>query len=249
MLQRLMHSARVNVFESARFYYGVLVVLTSYFLLNRFLQKLSYVYLDDRWTQLKVGEGVLFGLAYMIVLISAWFLRKKIPRYVFWCWGGIVCLFLFNEFRFSWSSLNYNIIESFTKSQGFYSAKLTFPFLLWGVWSTLKNKIRYELLFINKLMFFLIINSFLIVAGFIFNLNVFESYPLSDRWGYSGLLWHGAINSILYGAFLIYLLVGKKKLVNFCIICFYHGLIGAKKCHSLFRSDFFFFGIKKWFLN
>ena len=43
MLQRLIHSARVNVFESARFYYWVLVVLTSYFLVNRFLQKLSYL--------------------------------------------------------------------------------------------------------------------------------------------------------------------------------------------------------------
>ena len=67
------------MFESARFYYWVLVVLTSYFLLNRFLQKLSFVYLDNRWIELKVGEGILFGLAYVIILISAWFLRKKIP--------------------------------------------------------------------------------------------------------------------------------------------------------------------------
>ena len=63
MLQRLIHSARVNVFESARFYYWVLVVLTSYFLVNSFLQKLFYVYLDDRLTELKIGERVLFGLA------------------------------------------------------------------------------------------------------------------------------------------------------------------------------------------
>ena len=250
MLQRLILSARANVFESARFYYGVLVVLTSYFLLNRFLQKLSYVYLDDRWTQLKVGEGVLFGLAYVFVLISAWFLRKKIPCYVFWCWGGIVCLFLINEFRFSWSSLNYNIFESFTKSQGFYTAKLTFPFLLWGVWSTLKNKISYELLFINKLMFFLIINSLLIIAGFILNLSVFESYPLSGRWGYSGLLWHGAINSILYGVFLIYLLSSSKKnwLISVLFV-FTMGLLGQKSAILYLVLIFFFFGIKKWFFK
>ena len=103
MLQRLIHSAKVNVFESARFYYGVLVVLTSYFLLNRFLQKLSYVYLDDRWTELKIGEGFLFAVAYGFLLISAWYLRRKIPRYVFGCWGGIVLIFLVNEFRFAWS--------------------------------------------------------------------------------------------------------------------------------------------------
>ena len=82
-LKQLIDSARVNVFESARFYYWVLIVLTSYFLLNRFLQKLSFVYLDNRWIELKVGEGILFGFAYVIILISAWFLRKNIPSFVF----------------------------------------------------------------------------------------------------------------------------------------------------------------------
>ena len=130
MLQRLIHSARVNVFESARFYYGVLVVLTSYFLVNRFLQKLSYMYLDDRWTELKIGEGVLFGLAYVIILISAWFLRKKIPHYVFWCWGGIVLIFLINEFRFAWVNPDYSLMESLTKTQGYYTAKFTMPLSL-----------------------------------------------------------------------------------------------------------------------
>ena len=93
MIQHMTYGARIKVFESARFYYGVLVVLTSYFLVNRFLQKFSYVYLDDRWTALKIGEGILFGLAYGLILISAWLLRKKVPRYVFWCWGGIVLIF------------------------------------------------------------------------------------------------------------------------------------------------------------
>ena len=80
MLQRLIHSARVNVFESARFYYWVLVILTSYFLLNRFLQKLSFVYLDNRWTELKIGEGVLFGLAYVVILISCLLYTSPSPR-------------------------------------------------------------------------------------------------------------------------------------------------------------------------
>ena len=96
MLQRLIQSSRVNVFESARFYYWLLIVLTSYFLLSRFLQKLSFIYLDDLWIELKVGEGILFGLAYLVFLISAWFLRKKIPVYVFWCGGGRVLIFFIN---------------------------------------------------------------------------------------------------------------------------------------------------------
>jgi len=211
MLQRLIHSARVNVFESARFYYWVLVVLTSYFLVNRFLQKLSYVYLDDRWTELKIGEGVLFGLAYGFILISAWYLRRKIPRYVFWCWGGVVLIFLINELRFAWGNPDYSLVESLTISQGYYTAKFTMPLLFWGVWSVLKNANHYGVVFITQLQRFLTINAVLIIAGAVFDVSTFESYPLSGRWGYSGFLWHLSFHSIVYGVFIIYLLEQKKK--------------------------------------
>ena len=211
MLQRLIHCARVNVFESARFYYWVLIVLTFYFLLNRFLQKLSFVYLDNRWTELKIGEGVLFGFAYVVILISARLLRKKIPRYVFWCWGGIVFIFLINEFRFAWGNPDYSLIESLTKSQWYYTAKFTMPMLFWGVWSVLKNANHYGVWFITQLQRFLTINAVLIIAGAVFDVSLFESYPLTSRWGYSGLLFHNSINSIFYGIGLIFLLEKQKK--------------------------------------
>ena len=211
MLQRLIHSAKVNVFESARFYYWVLVVLTSYFLFNRFLQKLSFVYLDSRWIELKVGEGILFGLAYLVILISAWFLRKKIPGFVFWCWFGVVLIFLINEFRFAWNNPNYSFMESLTKSQGYYTAKFTMPFLFWGVWSVLKNASHYGFVFVNQLCVFLTINAVYIITGAVFGVSLFESYPFSGRWGYSGLLWHLNFHCASYGVLLIYLLQKERK--------------------------------------
>jgi hypothetical protein len=211
MLQQLIHSAKVKMFESARFYYGVLVVLTSYFLLNRFLQKLSFVYLDNRWIELKIGEGILFGLAYGFMLISAWCLRKKIPRYVFWCWGGLILLFFIHELRFAWENPEYSLVESLTKSQGYYTAKFTMPLLFWGVWSVLKEAHHYGRVFIHQLQRFLTINAVFILAGAVFGVSTFESYPLSGRWGYSGLLWHLSFHSIVYGIFLLYLLEQQKK--------------------------------------
>jgi len=211
MLQRLIHSARVNVFESARFYYWMLVVLTSYFLLNRLLQKLSYVYLDDRWTELKIGEGVLFGLAYGFILISTWFLRKKIPRYVFWCWGGLILIFFVNEFRFAWCNPNYSLVESLTKSQGYYTAKFTMPLLFWGLWSVLKNANYYGLVFITQLQRFLAINAVFIIIGAVFGVSLFESYPLSGRWGYNGLLFHNSLSNTMYGLLLIFVLETNRK--------------------------------------
>jgi hypothetical protein len=187
------------------------VVLTSYFLVNRFLQKLSYVYLDDRWTALKIGEGILFGLAYGLILISSWLLRKKVPRYVFWCWGGIVLIFLINELRFAWGNPDYSLVESLTKSQGYYTAKFTMPLLFWGVWSVLKNANYYGVVFITQLQRFLTINAVLIIAGAVFDVSTFESYPLSGRWGYSGFLWHLSFHSIVYGVFILYLLEQHKK--------------------------------------
>jgi len=211
MLQRLIHSARVNVFESARFYYWLLIVLTSYFLLNRFLQKLSFVYLDNRWIELKVGEGVLFGFAYVIILISAWFLRKNIPSFVFWCWGGLVLIFLINEFQFAYGGPDYSLMESLTKSQGYYTAKFTMPILFWGIWSVLKKANHYGFVFVTQLKRFLTINAILIIAGAVFGVSLFESYPLSGRWGYSGFLWHLSFHNLAYGVFLLYFLEQKKK--------------------------------------
>ena len=243
MLKRLMHSVQVNVFESARFYFWVLVVLTSYFLLNRFLQKLSYVYLDDHWTTLKIGEGILFGLAYGLILISTWLLRKKVPRYVFWCWGGIVLIFLINELRFAWGNPDYSIVESLTKSQGYYTAKFTMPLLFWGVWSVLKNANYYGVVFITQLQRFLTINAVLIIAGAVFDVSTFESYPLSGRWGYSGFLWHLSFHSIAYGVFLLYLLEQKKKEWGFILLFSLALLLLGQKAGLLYVLLIVTFGV------
>lgn len=243
MIQHMTYGARIKVFESARFYYGVLVVLTSYFLVNRFLQKLSYVYLDDRWTALKIGEGILFGLAYGLILISSWLLRKKVPRYVFWCWGGIVLIFLINELRFAWGNPDYSLVESLTKSQGYYTAKFTMPLLFWGVWSVLKNANHYGVVFITQLQRFLTVNAVLIIAGAVFDVSTFESYPLSGRWGYSGFLWHLSFHSIAYGVFLLYLLEQKKKAWGFILLFSLALLLLGQKAGLLYVLLIFTVGV------
>ena len=178
------------------------------FFAKPFFTKLTYVYLDDRWTELKIGEGVLFGLAYVVILISAWFLRKKYPTIV-WCWGGIVLIFLINELRFAWGNPNYSLMESLTKSQGYYTAKFTIP-CCFGVWSVLKCQSLWPR-FYHPIARFLTINAVLIIAGAVFGVSLFESYPLSGRWGYSGLLWHLNFHCASYGILLIYIFQKEHK--------------------------------------
>ena len=205
MLQKFIIKGRKKIFENVEFYYWLLFVLITYFLFNRLLQKLSYVVLGNRWVDLRIGESVLFGLTYIIVLISCWFLRKRIPFFIFLCWGGLIFIFFINELSFAWTVPNYDIIQSISKGQAYYTAKLTMPLLFWGVWSELDKRSLYGVKLINYLKFILLVNSILIIIGVCFNVSVFESYPLSGRWGYSGILWHLSFHSFIYGIYLMYL--------------------------------------------
>lgn len=120
-------------------------------------------------------------------------------------------IFLINEFRFAWGNPDYSFMKSLTKSQGFYTAKFTMPLLFWGVWSVLKNTNYYGLVFITQLHRFLTINAIFIIVGAVFGVSLFESYPLSGRWGYSGLLWHLNFHCASYGILLIYILQKEHK--------------------------------------
>ena len=107
-------------------------------------------------------------------------------------------------------NINYSIIESLTSTQGFYAAKLTLPILFWGVWGVLKNNLTYGAKFIKHLKAFLIVNLVFIISGVIFGVSLFESYPLTGRWGYNGLLSHGTTNSGFYGMILLGLSLNNR---------------------------------------
>ena len=74
-----------------------------------------------------------------------------------------------------------------------------------------KNANHYGLVFITQLQRFLTINAVLIIAGAVFGVSLFESYPLSGRWGYSGLLWHLNFHCASYGILLIYIFQKEHK--------------------------------------
>ena len=83
--------------------------------------------------------------------------------------------------------------------------------LFWGVWSVLKNANHYGVVYVNQLLIFLTINAVFIFFGAVFGVSIFESYPLSGRWGYNGLLFHNSMSNILYGLMLISLFETNRK--------------------------------------
>ena len=205
MNQRLIQYTRLHVFESARFYHFMLLTLLYYFIINRFLRKISLLYFNDNFIELKIFEGVIFGAAYSIVLISTLYIRKKINNILLYSWFGFNLIFFYNEINFYLENSSYIFSDSFFKGNAYYHFKITMPLILWGVLSALTNYKKYGEIFIKNLELILILNGLLIIIGSILGVELFKSYPNSDRWGYDGILGlHNTINNIFYGLILIH---------------------------------------------
>ena len=213
MLQRLIHSARVNVFESARFYYWVLMVLTFHLIARHSLIKILLVNGEAEWFASKVITALLYGFVYGCCVVSAIYLKKQISKLFLYTWLIISCISVFNEFVFYLGAPNtYNFVSSISSGQGFTNIRITLPILFLGVWQASVDHTRFTSLFLDLIYSLTLLNSALICIGAVFDISVFESYPASGRWGYSGFLARG-YSVILSSIFLIDLL--RRQHFNF----------------------------------
>ena len=246
MLHRLVHGARVNVFESARFYYFMLWALIGYDVVREFVQKSVLVFWGEKFLVPREIIGVLFFLFACCVLLSAWFLRKKIKKEFYVFLGSILALSIFNELRYMFSSENYSIIESLKISQGYYLAKIIFPFLFFGFWPIIDNDKSYTQKFIQVLEGLFLINAALLIfGGLIGGLPIMESYPLSGRWGYSGVLMNRVVTQLIYGLLLLYTWKPEKPFDLKSIVFILCLLVSGQKAGLLWVGLFLFMIVLK----
>lgn len=197
MLQRLIHSARVNVFESARFYYWVLIILTFHLFLRHSISKILIVNGESEWLFSKIITALLYGTVYGCCVISAFFLKKRIPKHFLYTWFIIGSISVCNEVIFLLSDLNdFDLINSVASGQIFTNIRFTFPILFLGVWTSLENSTTYSANFLKLLYNIILFNSLLVSIGVIFDLSLFKSYLNSERWGYSGLI--SSVYSVIF---------------------------------------------------
>ena len=209
MLQRLIHSARVNVFESARFYYGVLMVLTFHLVARHSLIKILLVNGETEWFASKVITALLYGFVYSCCIVSAVFLKKQISKLFLYTWLIVSCISVFNEFVFYLGDPNtYDFVSSISSGQGFMNIRITFPLLFLGVWREIMP-LDFSKTILKLLLNIVLVNAVCVCAGAFLNLGLFDSYPNSGRWGYSGFLARG-YSVILSGVFLIHLLSFRR---------------------------------------
>ena len=205
MLHRLIHNARVSVFESARFYYWVLWVLIGYSIVREVIQKFTLVYHTEPYILPREIVGVLFFVFAFCSIISAWFLRKKIDKNILIFVATISIISLINELRFALEVNEYSIKDSLTTGQLYYVTKIIFPLLFLGVWSLLDNaKIRTAFLIRLIESLFLLNAGLIFFGGILAEIPLMESYPLSGRWGYCGLLLDRVTTQLSYGLLLLH---------------------------------------------
>ena len=205
MIQRLIHSARVNVFESTRFYYWLILFSVIFSFFKGILNKWVYVHtsIGNEIQALKIISGCLYAMVYFCLICSALFFYRLLEKKAFFYWLIIVIISTAHELNYAVRNLDYDLFYSFTYSQGYFYIKFTLPILFFGVWPALKANLLYGGKILDIIAFLLKINACFIILGALMNLSIMESYPLSGRWGYSGLLYHKSLNNILYGIFLI----------------------------------------------
>ena len=204
-IQAITTYARKHVFESARFYYWLILFLIIFSFFKGVFNKWGYVHtsIGNEIEALKIISGCLYATVYFCLICSAIFLYKLLEKKVFLYWLIIVVISVAHELNYATRSSDYNLFYSLTNSQGYFYLKFTLPLLFFGVWPALKANLLYVGKLLDMIAFLLKINACFIILGALMNLSIMESYPMSGRWGYSGLLYHKSLNNILYGIFLI----------------------------------------------
>ena len=245
MLKRLTQSARANVFESARFYYYLLWCLIGYSMLREIIQKLSLVYSSDPIFLPREIIGSLFFVFAFCSTISFLMNNRK--------WGGrlsffviIILISLTNEIRAAINFEKYSFLYSIFSGQLYYVIKVIFPLLFFNFWTRLDYEASFSKKFISVLETLFIINAVLIFFGALFGVTLMESYPLSIRWGYCGILMHRAETQFVYGFLLLYNL-NTKKSVSWKTILFAVCMLmsGQKSVFLWFALILFFVVLKK----
>lgn len=210
MILKLKKKSFINFFKYDRFYFVFLMILTTHLVVRRLLIKLNKINPDFEISFIEYTTAALYAIFYVCCFFSAIILRKRISKKMIYCWGIIVMISVTNELYYFSNRMNPNdILYSIFNGQAHTSIRLSLAILFLNVCSALNESKKLSFRFINIVKQLTIINCVLIFIGIVFNIDIFESYPSSQRWGYSGVLNRGY--SVIFSSVYLIDLLGKNK--------------------------------------
>ena len=158
MLQRLIHNARVNVFESARFYYWVLWTVVGYSILNQSTRKFLWVMFDKQYPPNPAGV-IIYSLTGAALIISFLMLLKVIRKDLVFYMGLLAFVILIQSLILTTTFDWWYFSDFFYNNNGFYLLKYLFPFLFLSIWMELNKSERYGFSFFFYLKKLLVFNA------------------------------------------------------------------------------------------
>ncbi len=176
---------------------------------------------------------------------------SKIPKSIYISFLLLIIIFTINQLIIN-DFIYKNLLPSFTKGSIYYLNRFLFIFLFIASTLSLKNK-DYLINKISRIIdCILIINGILIITGFLFDIDLFKSYPNSSRFGYNGAfnklsiyMWYIIFLSKLYyniitekrSYFLFFFILFASVLTGSKIILFFLLLLIAFHFFQIYRNN------------
>ena len=133
----------------------------------------------------------------------------------------ILCFITGQIFLFEKSVFCKDIINEVLRGDIYHLNKYIFIILFVFYTESSKHKILLANTFIRVLIYFLIVNACFIIIGFLFQVNFFQSFPNSSRFGYSGLFSKSGEAVLLYIMIAILFYIRFLKNKNFYPVLFF----------------------------
>lgn len=200
----------MNLFIFKNFYkhhFGnILIGFLLFHLLTSFIHKLvNFIYNYNFIHPITAFLKLVFLFFFIIILIVNF--NKK--RILFLYFGLLIFLFILANLKLIFiQNSGFNLYNSFTEGNIFYLIKYLYPFIFLGAFSLMKNKEKKINRYFDVLEKILIVNAFFVFLGFLFSIDFMQSYPLSSRFGYCGIL------ERLYFAYFSMIIILRKIFLN-----------------------------------
>lgn len=210
-------TTKKNLIKDKSFQLALVLII---FYLSEAFTKIAYYFHAEfhNYSALIKGGFILVSLYFALVNFN----KKRKSIFIFLIVMSII--FLIGQYTFGTNGLNSNFFKNLI-----YSSRYLFVFILilFFIDYPFKFKSKMHLKVYEKIV---LINSFFIIIGFIFNLKIFWTY--SNRFGFNGLFMVPSITTYFYALALTYFLYQyikfNKNKLELLIVIIASMLVGTK---------------------
>lgn len=165
---------------------NILIGSLLFYLISSLFHKIvNFIYRENFIQPITSSIKLVILLFFILILIINYNKKRSLFIYL----GLLLTVFVFANIKMMLSkNSDFNFYSSLIGGNLFYFIKYLYPFIFLGAFSLVKNKQKTIDRYFGILEKVLIVNAIFVFIGFLFSIDYFQSYPHSNRFGYSGIL-------------------------------------------------------------